>query len=414
MSVRHDRESVDLSDLRVLIVIDRVEDVGGAEGSTTLILRGLHRAGVRVGAVGLDGVSIADRAELASEGVRFYEPSGSGRIAAIRCVLRAIHDLRPSLLHSTLARADMAARIAGLLSGTPVMTSIVNTQYGAEARAVSPSRLKLDAYRYVDGFLARHATFAFHAISNASADEAARALAIDRARITVVPRGRSDEQLGRRTVQRRDATRRALGLPDDAFVIVNVAREDLQKGQWFLVDALASINTGREHPAHLVVAGRRGTASADIDERVSATGQAQSVHRLGVRTDVPELLCVADVFAFPSLHEGLGGALLEALALEVPIVAFDDPAVCEAVGDAGVVVPMRNGEAFTTALADLLANGDERDALAARGRSRFEAHFTNDRYIAAMLELYTVVACSAREDYRVPLSWVRRRRQHVQ
>ena len=397
-----------LDGLRVLIVIDRVEDVGGAEGSTTLLLRGLHEHGVPVAAVGLDGVNIVDRDRLVGEGVQFFQPPGAGLLPEVRCVLGAIREAQPTLIHSTLARSDMAARIAGRITGVPVMTSIVNVPYGREANALATSRWKLEAYRMIDGFLGRHATFRFHSISAASADEAVRALRIKRERITIVPRGRSDEKLGRATPERRRQMREELGIPDEAFVLVNVAREDVQKGQTCLVETLAAANRACDQPVHLVGAGRRGSASDELDRRFTHADLDHLVHRLGVRTDIPDVLSAGDIFVFPSYHEGLGGALLEALAMELPIVTFDDPAIREAVGDAGVVVPMRDCSAFAAATTTLLANPTRRAQLAAQGRARFEACFTNGRYISAMLSLYATVWSAARCDYRDPLRFVLR------
>ena len=265
----------DLAKLRVLIVIDRVEDVGGAEGSTAILLRGAHRAGVSVSAVGLDGVDIPDRDELAAAGVEFFTAGGRGTLAAVRAVRAAIRATQPVLIHSTLARADMAARVAGAVAGVPVMTSLVNAQYGTQARRLSRSAARLAVYRYVDGLLARHYTFAFHAISEAAAEAAIRALGIRRADIRVVPRGRSDQTMGRRTVERGASIRAELGIPRDASVVVNIAREDLQKGQWLLVDALGEVNSARPEPVHLVIVGRPGTASAQIDAAVARGGYAQ-------------------------------------------------------------------------------------------------------------------------------------------
>jgi glycosyltransferase involved in cell wall biosynthesis len=57
------------------------------------------------------------------------------------------------------------------------------------------------------------------------------------------------------------------------------------------------------------------------------------VRFLGTRMDVPELLCAADAFVFPSRWEGMSGAVLEAMALEAPIIASDIPSVRETVAD---------------------------------------------------------------------------------
>ena len=101
-------------------------------------------------------------------------------------------------------------------------------------------------------------------------------------------------------------------------------------------------------------------------------------------------MCAADVFVFPSLYEGLGGALIEAMALEAPIVAFDVPAVRETVGDVGLLVPPRDARRLAEACRSLLTSPTLADDLRARGRRRFETTFTNERYLTGMRALYTL------------------------
>jgi glycosyltransferase involved in cell wall biosynthesis len=397
--------------LSVLIVIDRIEDIGGAEQSTALVIRGLHERGVHVAAIGLDGITLTDRSELEAGGVRFFEPASRGTVAAIRCVRSAVAAIRPDIVHATLARSELAARLAGLVAGVPVMTSIVNDPYGPEARAVASSGPKLAAYRAIDQVLSRSATFAFHAITDATAAAAVRSLGIDPDRIIVVPRGRDEARLGARTSVRRDAARSDLGIATDAFVILNVAREDRQKGQSALLDALARTRA-TSNPVIVVIAGRRGSASVALDEQVERLGLGNRVLRLGPRLDVPELLCAADLFAFPSLYEGLGGALIEAMAMSVPIVAFDTPAVHEAVGDAARLVAPSAVGAFTAAIDEFVSDDARRADYAARGRARFEARFTADTYVGAMVECYQTIVERAHRDFEPARAAVIRRVTH--
>ena len=382
-------------DPRVLVVIDRLQDIGGAEGSTALIVDGLQGHGVEFATLALVGYDLAHRSEIESRGTRFFPPPGARLDQQVNAVRSAIRSYRPDLVHATLARSELVSRVAGRLARAPVMTSIVNMQYSEEARRVAPSARKLDAYRRLDGFLARHATFWFHAISQATADAAVESLCVDAQRITIVPRGRDDAALGRRTPERRAAARSQLGIPADVPVLLNVGRHEHQKGQLYLVDALPAILDVA--PDTLVlVAGREGTSTAALTERIHQLGVADHVRLLGQRSDIAALMCAADVFVFPSLYEGLGGALIEAMALEAPIVAFDVPAVRETVGRRG---PPRAGPRCPPpgrGVPQPAHVADVADDLRARGRRRFETTFTNERYLAGMRSLYHDVAARAR------------------
>src|SRR5262249_47514078 len=152
---------------------------------------------------------------------------------------------------------------------------------------------------------------------------------------------------------RRAAARRALGLPPDAPVVVNVGRVDPQKGQVDLVDAFAAVRAHRRD-AVLLVAGRPGGASGAVAASIAAHALDGHVRRLGHRDDVPELLAAADVFALSSLYEGTAGAVIEALALGVPIVTSDLPTLREVAGNAALYAPVHDPGAVAAAIVRLL------------------------------------------------------------
>jgi glycosyltransferase involved in cell wall biosynthesis len=103
---------------------------------------------------------------------------------------------------------------------------------------------------------------------------------------------------------------------------------------------------------------------------------------------VAELLCAADVFVVPSRWEGFGSVLLEAMALEAPIVASDLPAVREVVGDDAPLVPPDRPDALAAAVTATLADPDGAARRAARARERFLATFTIDRVADGMAGFY--------------------------
>ena len=85
--------------------------------------------------------------------------------------------------------------------------------------------------------------------------------------------------------------------------------------------------------ARLVLVGAPARSTEAVKARIARSGLDDRVQLLGHREDVGDLLVAADVFAFPSLYEGCGGTLIEAMALAVPIVASNIPPVREVTGD---------------------------------------------------------------------------------
>jgi glycosyltransferase involved in cell wall biosynthesis len=187
-----------------------------------------------------------------------------------------------------------------------------------------------------------------------------------------------------------------LGLKPEDEVLINVGRREYQKGQRFLLEAMARLCSDRPRVV-LLVAGRDGQASKELDEQRVRLGLHDRVRFLGHREDLPDLLCASDLFVFPSLFEGLGGALIEAMALELPVVAADIDAVRE-VADSGrsaSLVPPGSSLSLAEAIRDLLNDRSKARAFGTRGREVYLSRFTLDRCVERMTDLYCRVAAAA-------------------
>jgi glycosyltransferase involved in cell wall biosynthesis len=152
---------------------------------------------------------------------------------------------------------------------------------------------------------------------------------------------------------------------------------------------------GRSRPRLVVlVAGRRGTASDRLAQVHRRPGVRAVVRFLGYRDDVPDLLAASDLFVFPSLSEGLGGALIEAMALGLPVVASDVDAIREVVESEGNALLVRPGSSIELAAAveTLLDDPRRREAFGARSREIFEQTFTIDRSAGRTIELYRALS----------------------
>ena len=139
-------------------------------------------------------------------------------------------------------------------------------------------------------------------------------------------------------------------LGDDVPVVLAAARHEYQKGLDVLLDAIASIR--RDQPnIVLLLAGRDGNRTAALRYQATRLGLDDNVRFLGARDDIPDLMVAADVFVLPSRWEGLPGAVIEAMALETPVVATDLPGVREVLGPEllrGWVVPVGDASALAS------------------------------------------------------------------
>ncbi len=385
--------------LRVLFVIPSLGSGGGAERSLIESVSGLLDQRLRV--------SIAqffrrpheekDEDELRSRGAHVHDITAMHRPQQIAALRGIINCERPDIVHTTLFDADVVGRVAAWHAASPpprVLTSLVNTSYDkARGRDPRVPWWKLRAVRLADSWTARHLTHHFHAITRAVKDDAVRSLGIPPDRITVIERGRDTARLGEPSLERRARSREALGLDPRAIVVVNVGRQEYQKGQIHLLRAFEQIADGYPD-AVLLLAGRRGHESDAIDSEIARSHVRDRIRVLGHRDDLPEVLAASDVFAFPSIYEGLGGAAIEAMALGLPVVASDLPALHEVVenGASALLVPPADPLALATALGRLLGAEGLRQRLGARGREIFRSRFTLDRSQERMVELYKELA----------------------
>jgi glycosyltransferase involved in cell wall biosynthesis len=382
--------------LRLLYVINGLGP-GGAERSLADLLPAFLEAGVRPTVVCLRHRDVGVESSVRDAGceIRFLPPGGlPSHVNALRGILR---DAPVELVHTTIYEADVAGRLAAAGTGVPVLTSLVNTSYAA-ARLADPNvnRIGLWGTRMIDGWTARHLTTHFHAITHAVKDAAVDALRLPPDRITVVERGRDPERFGVPSPERRREARRRLSLPDNAEVVVNVGRQEYQKGQRYLLEAAAKLAETRPRLT-VLISGREGHASRDLRALHEELHLGDAVRFLGHRDDVVEVLAAADLFAFPSIYEGLGGSVIEAMAMGLPIVAADIPALREVVEDGGngTLTTPESPASLAGALARLLDDRELGRRFGSRSVDVFRERFTIDRSAARMIDLYHRVVAGA-------------------
>ena len=177
-----------------------------------------------------------------------------------------------------------------------------------------------------------------------------------------------------------DARAAALGLPPEYVVAVGTLEP--RKGLGALIRALSS---PRAPSVPLVVVGPAGWGDVDVEQaardaglepgRVITTGKVSDA-------DLAVALSRADAFVMPSLAEGFGLPVLEAMSLGTPVIHSDVPALDEVAGGAGFMIadgtPDDRPERIAEALADVLGDDDLRWSLAARGLERSRAYSWSD------------------------------------
>lgn len=336
---------------KVLFLIDTLE-VGGAERSLLDILRRFKRIQPVICHL-YRGSSL--KSKFVQAGIPVVSLDLSGPYNLLRAtaeVAAVVAREKPDLIHSTLFRADVVARLVARRTGLPLVSSFVNDSYSPSRirRMSARQRLKLWVVQVVDAVTSRWVD-GFVANSEAVRRSNAAALRVPLFRVTTIPRGREVGAFRLGSALEVAAVRQELGLRRDAPVLLNVARLLDRKGQEELIYAFARV-VESVPTARLLIAGD-GPHRPVLEELIRRHSLVDAVHLLGTRSDVPTLLQAADLFVFPSHYEGIPGALLEAMLAARPIVASDIPVHRESLDDGVTGLLFRVGSADSLAEAIL-------------------------------------------------------------
>ncbi|HEX8737348.1 MAG TPA: glycosyltransferase family 4 protein [Pyrinomonadaceae bacterium] len=288
---------------------------------------------------------------------------------------KEIARFRPDLIHTHLWAANVVGRIAGFTTKTPVLSSIHNPEYEPEVftDAAQLNAKKLFVARNLDKLTAGLGCRKMLAVSRYVKESASRHLNFPLEKIEVLYNPVDVSDLCSGSNRTRAMLLSELNLPPASIILLNVARVAPQKGLLYAIQALAEVR--RKFPeTHLVSIGGKDDAAwlARLEAEIEKLELKNHVHLLGARRDVKDFLYNCDLFVFPSLFEGLGIALTEAMATGCACVASDIKPLDEFVERDvdGVFFPPGDAPALAQAVVDLLENEKKRAAIGAAAREK--------------------------------------------
>ena len=291
-------------------------------------------------------------------------------------VARLVRARRVRLIHSHGKGAGLYGRLVARALGIPA----VHTLHGLHFEAYGPAARA--AYLMLERRLAR-LTRVIVNVSRAQEAEGLSLRLFDRRQSRVVVNGVDVSALNAAALEAREA-RAVLGLPASGAVIGTAARFDRVKRLDVLLRAVARMP---DTSARVVLIGRGDEARA-LRDAAAALGLGARAVFPGEIVDAARLFRAFDVFVAPSAKEGMPLAVLEAMALGVPVVASDIAAHREALGTASPGLVPSTPEAFAAALGALLAHGETRAVLAAEQRTRARSEFDVREMLTAMEGVY--------------------------
>jgi glycosyltransferase involved in cell wall biosynthesis len=210
-------------------------------------------------------------------------------------------------------------------------------------------------------------------------------------RTDVIPSGVDTERF--QVNESRAQAKARLGVSATRPVIGTVGRLEARKGTATLIEAAAQLRAEHALDLLVVVAGD-GPLSAELAVLAARLGIAEHVRMLGDCPDVRGMLAALDVFVLPSRTEGMSNALLEAMAMERPVVATAVGGTPEVMGrePAGLLVPAGDPTAIARAIARLLGAPDAAARLGSAARRRVEEHYSAPAMVRRLEAVYAAVA----------------------
>jgi glycosyltransferase involved in cell wall biosynthesis len=373
--------------MRILLVIDSFF-TGGAEFSTLELFSYLQSKGVTI--------QICKIKDMNPQ----YDPEKFGLHPSIITTLpqvgfkgkrialqKLIATFQPDIIHSVLFNSNLLVRTIRIFNSSFVhLESLVNHTY-SKNRLNEPgvTRLKLAYYQLLDGITGFFGTDHFHPNGYSVASHYQKKLLISPKKMTVVHRGRKSNDNLQVLL-----SKSTFGIAEEQLVFINVARQEYQKGQDVLLDALSLVPQSVLNSIHLLIVGREGKSTPMLLDKIKEKNLNSNITFLGHRDDIPSLLQMSDVFVFPSRFEGLPGVLIEAESFGLPIICTHLPMMLEVVEENvnAVTFEIDNSIQLADKITKMVEDASLRERFSIKSKAIFDEKFKIEFVHQKMLDLY--------------------------
>jgi L-malate glycosyltransferase len=344
-----------------------------------------RRPAIRLTAVLLNEGQLAR--ELRSLGVEVAVVDESRHTPAriVAFLAKFFRSRRVDIIHTHRYKDTVLGTVAAKMAGVP---HLIRTVHGLTEPMRGWDRAKFHAYDTLDRAALRYFADRIIAVSHGIA-ETLRSEGHRRSAIMPMHNG---IDLGKTRARRSaDAVRRELGIASGTLLIGTAGRLSPVKAQADLLRAARQILRERDD-ARFVLIGD-GPLRGELAVLARELGVHHACTFVGSRHDIHDLLAALDIFVLPSLHEGIPMALLEAMALERPVVASAVGGIPEIITDGvdGVLVPAQNNRALAETCLALGLDRDRARGLGVAARRTVEERFSHEANGEALMNAYRSV-----------------------
>lgn len=366
--------------MKFLIIINSL-GAGGAEASTEIFCDYLNGKGEAFEILCLDRKEVGVQDRMIAKGYKVTFITKGNFISETIQISKFIKQGKFNLVHSVLFEANLRTRFAKLLTSFIHIESLVNTTYSKERFMDDKvNKLALKIYYFIDKLTARLWVDHFHSITETVKEHYCQKLGIKPQKVTIIFRGRkpliSSRAYKKYTVDR-------------PLELINVGRHEFQKGQIYLLKAIKELKE-LNYKIKLTVLGRNGNETSKLIHYIEANQLQNEVILESYKDTVQDYLLAADVFVFPSLYEGLGGALIEAQSAGLPMVCNDIPVFHEVVNanENAILTDVYDSSKLVEAIVFFIKNPDMIQQYGEKSLENFKEKFELNANNEKMYQLY--------------------------
>jgi glycosyltransferase involved in cell wall biosynthesis len=384
--------------LKVIHIITRL-DWGGSARNTMLTVLGHHRSRFlpvvvagHIGSWTAQGGSQATEANcqaLNTAGVQWHliptltrEVNPVKDIRTLWNLVRLFRRERPDIVHTHTSKAGILGRLAAWVAGVPI---VIHTPHG----------------HVFYGHFGKVLSWAFMTIERMFARGTSKIITLtelekrDHLQCDVGREGQFrsvfsgiDVAQFRAASKTRGENRSRLGYLDEHIVVGSVGWLTPIKGHQYLVEAMATLKP--QYPTLQCLIIGSGPLETELMQLADEKGVATAIRFLGYTQDIPSYLSAMDIFVLPSLNEGMGRALIEAMAVGLPVVATNVggiPAVVQD-GTTGLLVAPGNSHAVAEAIERYLQDPEWTQRIGAAARGHITEKFDVSSLIQGVESVY--------------------------
>ena len=326
------------------------------------------------------GIEVVDLPAL----VRRISPFND--IKAFISIFRILRKSKPDIVHTHTSKGGLIGRLAACMARVPIIihTPHGHVFYGHFGRSLSKIFLHMEKLL---GRITHHQI----ALTPEECNDYL-SLRVSHPSNTSVIHSGVDVHRFRKGAKQRSRKRKELGIPPDSTVVGYVGWLIPIKGVTYLLSAIAKV-AERYPKSLLVLVGKgddKGEEEISLKEQVERAGLEDKVRFLGWRPDVDEIMGCFDIFVLPSLNEGMGRVLVEAMAAGLPIVASRVGGIPDLVKDGknGLLVPSADATALAKAISALLEDDETRKRMGEVG-TKICRQYSIEAMVKKIDDLYT-------------------------